>query len=63
MKAVDTKGIAVDHTVGDALQRSLNSMAQPDEAIRESVRIGNAAPPSRADELWSAVYAPIGGTK
>jgi len=33
------------------------------EAIRESVRVGNAAPPSRADELLSAVFAPIGGTK
>jgi acetoin:2,6-dichlorophenolindophenol oxidoreductase subunit alpha len=33
------------------------------EAIRESVRFGNAAPPSRADELLSAVYAPTGGTK
>lgn len=27
------------------------------EAVRESVRTGNAAPPSRADELLSAVYA------
>jgi len=33
------------------------------DAIRESVRTGNAAPPSRADELLSAVYAPTGGTK
>ncbi len=32
------------------------------EAIRESVRFGNAAPPSRADELLSAVYA-TGGSK
>ena len=28
------------------------------DAVRESVRTGNAAPPSRADELLSAVYAP-----
>lgn len=27
------------------------------DAVRESVRTGNAAPPSRADELLSAVYA------
>jgi TPP-dependent pyruvate/acetoin dehydrogenase alpha subunit len=31
------------------------------DAVRESVRTGNAAPPSRADELLSAVYAPIEG--
>ncbi|MEO5834672.1 MAG: thiamine pyrophosphate-dependent dehydrogenase E1 component subunit alpha [Nakamurella sp.] len=30
-------------------------------AVRESVRSGNAAPPSRADELLSAVYAPTEG--
>ncbi|TKV55958.1 thiamine pyrophosphate-dependent dehydrogenase E1 component subunit alpha [Nakamurella flava] len=34
--------------------------AQAKEAIRESVRFGNAAPPSRADELLSAVYATTG---
>jgi pyruvate dehydrogenase E1 component alpha subunit len=31
------------------------------EAVRESVRTGNAAPPSRADELLSAVYATTEG--
>ena len=31
------------------------------DAVRESVRTGNAAPPSRADELLSAVYAPLEG--
>lgn len=30
------------------------------DAVRESVRTGNAAPPSRADELLSAVYATEG---
>jgi TPP-dependent pyruvate/acetoin dehydrogenase alpha subunit len=49
---------------GTLTEDQLNAIAQEaKEAIRESVRIGNAAPPSRADELLSAVYAPTGGTK
>ena len=49
---------------GSLSEDQLNAIAQEaKEAIRESVRTGNAAPPSRADELLSAVYAPVGGTK
>ena len=32
------------------------------EAIRDAIRAGNEADPSRADELLSGVFAPIGGT-
>ena len=35
-------------------------LAEAKEAVRESVRTGNAAPPSRADELLSAVFATEG---
>ena len=49
---------------GTLTENQLNAIAQEaKDAIRESVRTGNAAPPSRADELLSAVYAPTGGTK
>jgi pyruvate dehydrogenase E1 component alpha subunit len=49
---------------GTLSEDQLTAIAQEaKEAIRESVRIGNAAPPSRADELLSAVYATTGGTK
>ena len=49
---------------GTLTEDQLAAIAQEaKEAIRESVRVGNAAPPSRADELLSAVFAPIGGTK
>jgi TPP-dependent pyruvate/acetoin dehydrogenase alpha subunit len=49
---------------GSLTEDQLGAIAQEaKEAIRESVRTGNAAPPSRADELLSAVYAPVGGTK
>jgi pyruvate dehydrogenase E1 component alpha subunit len=49
---------------GTLTEDQLAAVAQEEkEAIRESVRVGNAAPPSRADELLSAVFAPIGGTK
>jgi pyruvate dehydrogenase E1 component alpha subunit len=49
---------------GTLTENQLNAIAQEaKDAIRESVRTGNAAPPSRADELLSAVYAPTGGSK
>ncbi len=44
---------------GTLSEDQLTAIAQEaKDAIRESVRIGNAAPPSRSDELLSAVYAP-----
>jgi osmotically-inducible protein OsmY len=34
---VDAKGLAVDHTLRDSRQQSMDSMTQPDEAIRQAV--------------------------
>lgn len=50
--------LAKVHDSGTLTTETCDAIAQrARDAVRESIRTGNAAPPSRADELLSAVYA------